>query len=121
LSAGKLRFFKSSLIYSADDTADGIFALVSGQVRLMRTSATGQLAFLAIASPGAWFGLSGALDGRSHAYGVIAIGDTSVFHRSQEKFAQVIGGRNDNHAAFVKLLCHHFRVEARPSSAVSCR
>ena len=118
LHAGRLRFFESSLIYSADDKADGIFALVSGQVRLMRTSATGQLAFLAIASPGAWFGLSSALDGRPHAYDAIAIGETAVFHLSQEKFTQLIGGRIDNYTVFVKLLCHHFRVAVEYVSAL---
>ena len=56
LHAGRIRYFESSLTYSADDTADGLFALASGQIRLMRTSANGKLAFLAIASPGAWFG-----------------------------------------------------------------
>ncbi len=76
----------------------------------MRTSATGQLSFLAIASPGAWFGLSGALDGRPHAYDAIAIGQTAVFHLSQEKLTQVIGGNIDHYAAFVRLLCHHYRV-----------
>ena len=110
LHAGRIRYFENSLIYAADDTADGLFALVSGQVRLMRTSATGQLAFLAIASPGAWFGISGALDGRPHAYDAIAIGDTAVFHLSQEKMTQVIGGRIDHYAAFVRLLCNHYRV-----------
>jgi len=85
LHAGRIRHFESSLIYSGDDTADGLFALLSGQIRLMRTSATGQLIFLAIASPSTWFGLSGALDGRPHAYDAIAIGQTAVFHLSQEK------------------------------------
>lgn len=118
LHAGRLRYFESSLIYSADSTADGLFALISGQVRLMRTSATGQLAFLAVASPGAWFGLSAALDGRPHAYDAIAIGDTAVFHLSQEKFSQVIGGRIDYHTAFVRLLCHHFRVAVEYVSAL---
>src|SRR5258708_12698451 len=110
LHAGRVRHFKSSLIYAADDTADGLFALLSGQIRLLRTSATGKLSFLAIASPGAWFGLSGALDGRPHAYDAIAIGETAVFHLSQEKLTQVIGGRIDRYAAFVRLLCHHYRV-----------
>ena len=106
LHAGRIRHFESALIYAADDTADGLFA----PIRLMRTSATGQLSFLAIASPGAWFGLSGALDGRPHAYDAIAIGQTAVFHLSQEKLTQVIGGDIDHYAAFVRLLCHHYRV-----------
>jgi CRP/FNR family cyclic AMP-dependent transcriptional regulator len=118
LHAGRLRHFESSLIYAADDTADGLFALVSGQIRLMRTSATGQLTFLAIASPGAWFGISAALDGRPYAYDAIAIGQTAVFHLSQEKMTQVIGGRIDYYAAFVRLLCHHYRVAVEYVSAL---
>jgi CRP-like cAMP-binding protein len=118
LHAGRIRSFESSLIYSADDTADGLFALVSGQIRLMRTSANGKLTFLAIASPGAWFGVSGALDGRPHAYDAIAIGETTVFHLSQEKMTQVIGGRIDHYAAFVRLLCHHYRVAVEYVSAL---
>src|SRR5260370_37236028 len=110
LHAGRIRHFESSLIYAADDTADGLFALLSGQIRLMRTSASGKLSFLAPASPGAWFGLSGVLGGRPHAYDAIAIGETAVFHLSQEKLTQVIGGRIDRYVAFVRLLCHHYRV-----------
>jgi CRP-like cAMP-binding protein len=84
----------------------------------MRTSANGKLTFLAIASPGAWFGVSGALDGRPHAYDAIAIGETTVFHLSQEKMTQVIGGRIDHYAAFVRLLCHHYRVAVEYVSAL---
>lgn len=118
LHAGRIRHYESSLIYAADDTADGLFALVSGQIRLMRTSSTGQLTFLAIASPGAWFGISAALDGRPHAYDAIAIGDTAVFHLSQEKMTQVIGGRIDRYSAFVRLLCYHYRVAVEYVSAL---
>jgi len=106
---GRLRNFESSLIYSADDRVDGIFALVSGQVRLMRTSSTGRLVFLAIASPGAWFGISAALDGKPHAYDAIAIGETTVFHITQEKLNQITAGRIENYSAFVKLLSYNFR------------
>jgi hypothetical protein len=63
LHAGRIRTFESALIYAADDTADGLFALISGQIRLMRTSATGQLTFLAIASPRA---VSSPMPGRPH-------------------------------------------------------
>jgi len=108
--AGRLRHFERTLIYSANDTADGIFALVSGQVRLMRTSANGRLSFLAIASPGAWFGISAALDGRPHAYDAVAIGETAVFHLSQEKLMQLISGRIDRYSAFARLVCYHFRI-----------
>jgi CRP/FNR family transcriptional regulator, cyclic AMP receptor protein len=105
LHAGRIRSFESSLIYSADDTEDGLFALVSGQIRLMRTSANGKLTFLAIASPGAWFGVSGALDGRPHAYRQrIDNGVRIDLRLSQEDWAAMVGvGRQTINRLFKKL------------------
>jgi CRP/FNR family cyclic AMP-dependent transcriptional regulator len=57
------------------------------------------------------------MDGRT-PYDAIAIGETAVFHLSQEKMTQVIDGRIEHYAEFVRLLCHHFRVAVEYVSAL---
>jgi CRP/FNR family transcriptional regulator, cyclic AMP receptor protein len=43
LELGRIRRLNDSLIYSASDVADGMFALISGQVRMTKVFRSGQL------------------------------------------------------------------------------
>jgi CRP-like cAMP-binding protein len=88
LELGRIRRLNDSLIYSASDVADGIFALISGQVRMTRVLRSGQLAYLIIASPGAWFGVSAAVDGKPYGYDASAIGSAVLFHLGRERMNQ---------------------------------
>jgi CRP/FNR family cyclic AMP-dependent transcriptional regulator len=109
LELGRIRRLNDSLIYSASDVADGIFALISGQVRMTRVLRSGQLAYLVIASPGAWFGISAAIDGKPYGYDASTTGSTVFFHLGRERMNQAIGGRVERFAAFASLLSTHYR------------
>jgi CRP/FNR family transcriptional regulator, cyclic AMP receptor protein len=110
LELGRIRRLNDSLIYSANDVADGLFALISGQVRMTRAFYSGKPAYLVIASPGAWFGVSAAIDGKPYGYDAAAIGSTVIFHLSRERMKRLIGGRVEHYAAFANLVTSHFRV-----------
>ena len=110
LDLGRIRRLNDSLIYSANDVADGLFALISGQVRMTRVFNSGQPAYLVIASPGAWFGASAAIDGKPYGYDAAATGATVIFHLSRERMRTLIGGRVEHYAAFANLLADHYRV-----------
>jgi CRP/FNR family transcriptional regulator, cyclic AMP receptor protein len=110
LELGRIRRLNDSLIYSASDVADGMFALISGQVRMTKVFRSGQLVYLAIASPGAWFGISAAIDGKPYGYDASTIGSTVLFHLGRERMNQAIGGRVERFAAIASLLSDHYRV-----------
>jgi CRP-like cAMP-binding protein len=106
----RLRRLNDSLIYSASDVADGMFALISGQARMTRVFRSGQLAYLVVASPGAWFGISAAIDGKPYGYDASTIGSTVLFHLSRERMNQAIAERVERFAAIASLLSDHYRV-----------
>ena len=110
LRLGRVRRLNDTLIYSASDCADGIVALVSGQIRLTSFSVSGQPSFLVLTSPGSWIGVTSALDGRPHGYDAFAIGETVLFQLSHERFNSLAGESVEHYSAFVRLLCDHFRV-----------
>jgi CRP/FNR family transcriptional regulator, cyclic AMP receptor protein len=110
LELGRIRRLNDSLIYSANDVAEGIFALISGQVRMTRVFSSGDPGFLVVASPGAWFGISAAIDGKPYGHDASTIGSTLLFHLSRERMDQAIRGRVDRFAAFARLLSTHYRV-----------
>src|ERR1700758_3482474 len=82
LRLGRVRRLNDALIYSASDSADGMIALISGQIRLTSFSVSGQPSFLVLTSPGSWSGRTAALAGESV----------------------------EHYSAFVRLLCDHFRI-----------
>src|SRR5246127_5990532 len=90
LRLGRVRRLNDALIYSASDCADGMIALISGQIRLTSFSTSGQPSFLVLTSPGSWIGTTSALDGRPHGYDAFAIGETVLFQLSQERFNSLL-------------------------------
>ncbi|HWX29227.1 MAG TPA: Crp/Fnr family transcriptional regulator [Steroidobacteraceae bacterium] len=110
LRLGRVRRLNDALIYSAGDCADGMIALISGQIRLTSFSVSGQPSFLVLTSPGSWIGTTSALDGRPHGYDAFAIGETVLFQLSQERFNSLASESVGHYSAFVRLLCDHFRI-----------
>src|SRR5260370_28130030 len=108
LRLGRVRRLNDALIYSASDCADGMVALIAGQIRLTSFSVSGQPSFLVLTSPGSWIGTTSALDGRPHGYDAFAIGETALFQLSQERLNSIAGVIARHYSAFVRIICHHF-------------
>src|ERR1700741_2606000 len=91
LRLGRVRRLNDALIYSASDRADGITALISGQIRLTSFSVSGQPSFLVLPWPGSWVGGTSARDRRPHGYDGFAIGEPVLFQLSQGRFNSLAG------------------------------
>ena len=62
---------------------DGLKAVLSGEVRLIRNTAEGDESVAAILGPGAWFGGLSAVDGGPQTHDAVAFGEARVLHLSQ--------------------------------------
>ncbi|MBP8246253.1 MAG: Crp/Fnr family transcriptional regulator [Phenylobacterium sp.] len=67
---------------------DGLKAVLSGEVRLVRSTAEGDESVAAILGPGAWFGGLSAVDGGPQTHDAFAFGPARVLHLSQPALEQ---------------------------------
>jgi CRP-like cAMP-binding protein len=107
---GQTRRFRNSLIYATGDQPNGLFAVLSGEVRVSYCANDGRLALLLVARPGSWIGETSMFDGRPRYSDALAWGDVRALEISPPRLAEIVGGRSDRYAAFVHLLCNHHRM-----------
>eukprot|EP01030_Chromulinospumella_sphaerica_P007689 gene7689-7518_t len=86
-----VRRLTDEIVYAAGDPPNGIFALISGEIRVTQTTAAGRSALLMIASPGAWFGEAAMIDGQPRSSDAIAVGQAVVLQLSPPVLAQTHG------------------------------
>lgn len=96
-------------VYSAGDGPAGMFAVLSGEIRLVQHSHSGKYAFYALMRPGAWFGALSELDGRSRFTDAIASTDTTVLQLGHAAFQSLYRDSPVARDAFVALLCRNLR------------
>jgi CRP/FNR family cyclic AMP-dependent transcriptional regulator len=81
LRDGHVRAFKAgAMIYAAGDEPAGLYAVLSGEVRLLYYSLEGKYAFYYVGLPSFWFGALSELDGLERFSDAIARSDTVLFH-----------------------------------------
>jgi CRP/FNR family cyclic AMP-dependent transcriptional regulator len=107
---GHVRRVKDAMIYAVGDEANGLFAVLSGKVRISHSSSNGRLALLLVATPGSWFGETSMLDGRQRYSDALAIGRTSLLHLNPAAFREIAHSSPEHYSAFVRLLCDHHRL-----------
>lgn len=109
VALGRVRRFRDRTIYAAGDRANGLFALLSGDVRIIQIGGEGHYVLLKAAAPGAWFGESSVLDGKPRFTDAVAIGDVEVLQLDLVAFEQLTAHDTRHYAAFVQLLSEHYR------------
>ena len=109
LAEGLVRTLEDQLVYAAGDPPNGLFALISGEIRVVQTSAAGRSALLMIASPGAWFGETAMIDGEPRSSDAFAIGHATVLQLSPTGFRRLTADSSENYAAFARLVCLQYR------------
>lgn len=67
---------------------DGLKAVLSGEVRLVRNTPEGDESVAAILGPGAWFGGLSAVDGGPQTHDAVAFGPVRALHLSQQALEQ---------------------------------
>lgn len=96
-------------VYSAGDGPGGMFAVLSGEIRLVQHAASGKVAFYALMRPGAWFGGLSELDGLPRFTDAIASTDSAVLQLGHAAFRSLHRENAGARDAFVALLCRQLR------------
>ena len=96
-------------VYSAGDGPAGMFAVLSGEIRLVQHSQSGKYAFYSLMRPGAWFGALSELDGRARFTDAIASTDTTLLQLGHAAFQSMYREDATARDAFVGLLCRNLR------------
>jgi CRP/FNR family transcriptional regulator, cyclic AMP receptor protein len=109
LAQGLIRRMTDEIIYAAGDPPNGIFALISGEIRVIQTTAGGRSALLMIASPGVWFGEAAMIDGQPRSSDAIAVGQAVVLQLSPTVFRRLTSDNSQYYAAFASLVCEQYR------------
>ena len=125
LRLGEIRHVKDRPLFSIGDEASGLFAVLSGQVRISHAAPDGQIALLFVVKPGSWFGETSLLDDGCRNSEALAVGPVELLHLSKTHFRRLTNDNMRCYAAFVRLLCEHHRLAmdhlaslgALPSSA----
>ncbi len=109
LSLGLVRRLDGQTAYAAGDPPNGLFALISGEIRIVQTTREGRSALLMIASPGAWFGEAAMIDGLPRTSEAVAVGVAQVLQLTPAVFRRLTGDNAEHYAAFARLVCEQYR------------
>lgn len=109
LREARLRRMNGGMIYLTGDAPNGLFALISGEVRSVRSTAEGRQALLMAGQPGTWFGESAMLDGEPRNSEAHAQGKTVLLQLSPTGFARLTDGNLAHYKCFVQLLSLQYR------------
>lgn len=101
LATGHRRTFSArELVHGKGDFSDGIYAVLSGAVKVCSISADGLECVFRYLSPGNWFGEIGTLDHSMRTHDAQAIEDSELFFLSSLEVSRIL----ENHPIFYKFL-----------------
>ena len=109
LTLGRVGRWTNETVYAAGDAPNGLFALISGEVRISQTTASGRAALLMIASPGVWFGEAAMIDGKPRSSEAAAVGATTLLQLTPQAFGRLTADNGRHMAAFASLVCDQYR------------
>ena len=110
VAVGRIRPAKNTLLFAAGDEANGLFAVLSGEVHISQTSAQGGHGLLLVATAGSWFGETSLFDGLPRFSEAFAVGRCEVLHLGVGDFRKLADESTSHFAAFARLLCEHHRL-----------
>jgi len=103
------RYAENQQIHSKTSTADGLYAVVSGQVRISATTPNGEELVFARIQSGGWFGEIALLDGGQRTHDAHAVVETEIAIFPKQAVIQIYEKYPDVYRSLVKLLCEHCR------------
>jgi len=110
LMEGRLKRAKNQPIYLTGDQPNGLFAVLSGEVRITQHSDDGRIVHLNTVTPGGWFGESSMLDDGPRFSDAFAAGDTRLFCIGTDAFKRLTRADRETYVWFTRLLCEHYRI-----------
>lgn len=103
------RYPAGGLVYSAGDPPTGMFAVLSGEVRLVHHARSGKYAFYASVPPGGWFGGLSELDHGPRFSDAVAASATTVLQLSHAAFQRLYANDRQARDAFIAFICQNLR------------
>jgi CRP/FNR family transcriptional regulator, cyclic AMP receptor protein len=90
LAEGRIRPFRNQQrIYRLGDPPNGLYGLISGEVRLISYPVVGRQLLVARLEPGGWFGELSTVDGGPRPQDAISFGPSKVLHISSRDFERI--------------------------------
>jgi CRP/FNR family transcriptional regulator, cyclic AMP receptor protein len=90
LAAGRIRSFRDQQrIYRLGDPPNGLYGLISGEIRLISYPVVGRQLLVARLKPGGWFGELSTVDGGPRPQDAVSFGPSKVLHISSRDFERV--------------------------------
>ncbi|NLT50812.1 MAG: Crp/Fnr family transcriptional regulator [Ignavibacteria bacterium] len=86
----KKTYKKESVILIEEDSGSGLFVIISGKVKISRTSNDGREVILTILNESDFFGEMAILDGMTRSASVVALEDTELFMIQRNDFIELI-------------------------------
>jgi CRP-like cAMP-binding protein len=109
LRLGRIRRIKDQPLFAMGDESNGLYGVLSGEVRISHAFRDGGAGLLFVANAGTWFGETSLLDDRARNSDAVAIGQVELLFLSKGHFRTLT--RNvAYYPAFVRLLCEHHRL-----------
>lgn len=100
---------KGTVIFSKDDVGAGLFAVLSGTVKISLPSADGREALLNLIQPGELFGEIALLDGRSRTADAVAMTDCELMVIDRRDFIPFVRNEPDLALKLIEVLCGRLR------------
>lgn len=103
------RFKKNETVLYEEDTNEFMYIVLSGKVKVMRTTEDGKEIILAMRQPGNFFGEISLIDGKTTPATVIATEDSIIAIISKNAFYTILFNHNNVLKKFLQILCSRLR------------
>lgn len=111
LSVAKIRHYdEKERVHSKGGESDGLYGLLSGEVRVSASSFSGDEIVFTRLRPGQWFGEIGILDGGVRTHDAHAVLPSGMAILPRKAILDVCQRNAEVHRALVSLLCEHCRL-----------
>jgi CRP/FNR family cyclic AMP-dependent transcriptional regulator len=103
------KFDAGAVVYDGGDEPSGLFAVLTGEVRLLCQSDSGKYAFYFIHRPISWFGALSELDGLTRFSSAIAWSETSLLHVRHSALQRLLADEPSVYRDFTMMMCSALR------------
>lgn len=97
-------------VHAKGDDPEGMYGIITGQIRASSTTADGREVLLAVLEPGVWFGESSLFDGMPRTYDAYAQGDCKLLLIPRAPLEGLLAQQPELYRHFVQLLCQRIRL-----------
>jgi len=107
------KFAKGQVISMQDSAPKGLFAVLEGEVHLVREVGTGDEALMHVGEPGYWFGEFAVLTGRPTVVTVLAHSPVRTLLLSKAQFDRIVADDPRHYEAFARLALDRYAILIR--------